>query len=511
MEKLFLAHFFMPDLPTVDFKGIEVFASGTFNGDLYSDADLDIMVDAFDKVGFKPTVKAGHADGQENEKKAREVFGAPALGYVSRIYRNGNKLLADLTKVPRKFADLIKAGSYSRVSSEIYWNLMNEGKKIPRALKSIAFLGADIPALTNLKEIEALYQKNDAGQLVAYDENKNEFRPYDLDVSEPAPMLERYRDDGEVRIYKITKRGDEFCVTTEDGSKTLGCHDSKEKAMAQLRAVEANKNNSRDENVIGIYQMKIVKEGDEFCVKGDDGETVKKYPTRKEAEDYMASMMDKEKYEQKRPDARQYNKGGHQMTHEEFEEEMKQHTEKLKAELTKEYEYRIHKAREDGKAEAEKDSDQLREEIRKLQSEKRSERIESWLKRMKAEGKMAPVEESKVRALREWIPDEAETIKHFSQAGGKTKEHADTPADVFESLFESRPSMFKILSKSGDEDSFENEGEELADAGAEVDRRAKVYISRQAQQQKTVTYSDALKYVLKQDIALAQKYQNSSH
>lgn len=141
------------------------------------------MVDAYGKVGFKPTGKAGHADGQEDEKTARKIFGAPALGYADRIYVKGDKLMADFTKVPRRFADLIKAGAYSRVSSEIYWNYKddNSGTTYPRVLKSVAFLGADVPALTNLREIEALYSKGENGQLVAYDENKNEFRAYEKD------------------------------------------------------------------------------------------------------------------------------------------------------------------------------------------------------------------------------------------------------------------------------------------------------------------------------------------
>ena len=38
----------------------------------------------------------------------------------------------------------------------------------------------------------------------------------------------------------IRKRGDKWVVTSKSG-KTLGTHDSKAKAAAQLRALEANK------------------------------------------------------------------------------------------------------------------------------------------------------------------------------------------------------------------------------------------------------------------------------
>ena len=43
------------------------------------------MIGAFGKVGFQPTVKAGHQEGQENSLVAGAVFGEPALGYVERI------------------------------------------------------------------------------------------------------------------------------------------------------------------------------------------------------------------------------------------------------------------------------------------------------------------------------------------------------------------------------------------------------------------------------------------
>ena len=40
--------------------------------------------------------------------------------------------------------------------------------------------------------------------------------------------------------YKIVKRKNQYCVQKEDGSKTFGCHPSKAKATAQLRALYAN-------------------------------------------------------------------------------------------------------------------------------------------------------------------------------------------------------------------------------------------------------------------------------
>ena len=170
-------------LETVDLPPTEIFSVGSWNGDQYELADLQAMIDAFNEVGFQPPVKAGHAEGQEDEKQARIVFGAPALGYIKRLYLSGKKLIADIGDVPKKFADLIKAGSYRRVSAEVFWQYKNEatGKIWPRVLKAISFLGADIPALTNLKTIESLFDKNAEGLLYAKDGAGNDFRLYEHD------------------------------------------------------------------------------------------------------------------------------------------------------------------------------------------------------------------------------------------------------------------------------------------------------------------------------------------
>lgn len=464
----------MADLPTVDFNSVEIFAAGSFNGDTYTEQDLDAMVEAFDKVGFKPPIKAGHQDAQEDEKTSRRVFGEPALGYVRRIYRNGKKLLADLTKVPRRFADLIKAGSYSRISAEVYWAYSNhDGEKLPRVLKAISFLGADIPALTNLKEIEALFQRNDSGVFYAYDNEKNEFRLYEMNVVDPSPELSRYHED-----------------------PTGFTH---------------------------AYEMKIVKEGDGFCLYDGD-KKIGKYPTMEAAKKAMAGgdkaeMMnddDKEMYSKR--DSK--TKGGHQMTEQEmeakFNEQFAQKVAELQAnaekQAEKKYAEKIEAAKIEGKAEGESETQALRDQIKQLYMEKRSERIGNWISKMKSEGKLSPAEEQKVKSIREWIPDEEAKVQVYSIGkDNKPVKTEQSVAALFESLIESRPSIFTVVSKDGKpQDSSEDWGETVEDPNLEVDRRAQLYQKRQHQGTgKEVDYMAALTYVLKQDPQLARKYNES--
>lgn len=697
------------DLPTVSIDGLEIFSTGKWNGDDYSQTDLQAMVDAFPKVGFEPTAKAGHEDGQDNPAKAKMVFGAPALGYVKNLYVKGNKLMADLRGIPAKFGALVKAGAYRRVSAEIYWNYKaHDGTVYPRVLKSVAFLGAEIPALPNLAAVEALYDKKPDGLLCAFDDAGNEIRVYhgdglgmpnmmnpDMSIyltnvrrmaktdagfeedvpqdSEHCSMCEHFlpgyhacslvegwvdsedvcdnyngpepppppqataMSEGQVvqRVdYFIRKRGNQWCVLSEAG-KTLGCHPTRAKAVAQLGAVEANKHSDDSATAAEYADMTIQKSGEQYCVmKGgmsmgckatmDDAkklmqtmmDKMKMSPTDKEklkggdstkgmsekgvwlsveemqeicpscadtmrekkyakvriadeegnllpefadktglyagfskgmcdefgkgagfrtrCMDTMKGKVgnegafcnslkewcfgsvtagDKKKSQDDTNSARAYSgrsAGGIDMTEDEVNALLKRREDELKTQLFKEFEYRIHKAREEGKAEAVAENELLKEDIRKLQLEKRSERIEHWIKQMKETGKLLPAEESKVRALREWIPDEGGELKHFAVKDGKTVEFRDTPAALFESLFQHRQSIFATYSKADDLDA-EETAKEYSDPGQEVDRRAKVYISREAAKNNKVSYRDAVSKILNSDTALAAKYRQMQH
>jgi len=435
----------MPEeIPTVDIPGLEIFSSGTFNNDVYSEADLDAMVSAFGEVGFQPTVKAGHADGQEKAEEARKVFGAPALGYASKIYRKGSKLLADLTRVPRRFADLIKKGAYSRISSEIFWNYADQGKKFPRVLRSIAFLGADIPALTNLKEIEALYSLDEASNRIDC-----ETRIYTVEVTappSPPPTVSAYRDP-----------------TSHD--------------------------NPSAEPSADVPKPEVVINGD-----------VKPNPP----------ITTQQVFKKKLPKEARMAEKNITVSQEELDELIKQRVDAMTAEKEKEYEYRVIKAREEGKIEKEKEAEALRAEVRKLAMEKRSEQINNWISKLTEAGKVSPAEAARVRAIREWIPDETEKVKVFEQLNGRVKESEDSPAKIFESLFENRATVFKTFSTSGNDDT-KSEDTPLDDPGAELDRLAKKYQQEQASAGNKVDYMKALQVTQGKNPDLARRYHNSRH
>lgn len=122
-------------------RGIEIFAAGEHNGDKYTEADLDEMVAAHAKLDFRPALKVGHT---------KDAPGAPAYGWVQNVRRVGAKLVADFTDMHDSVVEAMRNRAYDRVSSEVYFNLKRGGQTFRRALKAVALLGAEVPAVAGL-------------------------------------------------------------------------------------------------------------------------------------------------------------------------------------------------------------------------------------------------------------------------------------------------------------------------------------------------------------------------
>lgn len=135
-----------------ELRGAEIFQAGTWNGNTFSVEDLDGIVRAFeffDLAGRVP-LKFGHNDEQPL------TDGQPALGWVTRVWREGSKLLADFSSVPSVVYDVIKAGLYKFVSVELLRDVQADTRVVPLVLDAVALLGADLPAVGTLKDLQAL-------------------------------------------------------------------------------------------------------------------------------------------------------------------------------------------------------------------------------------------------------------------------------------------------------------------------------------------------------------------
>ena len=173
-------------LETVDIEGVEIFAVGTWNGDTYKAADLDAMVEAYEKTRghFDPFLKISHDDSQKlAAKSGLSVAELPAIGIVANLRRVGDKLVADFLKVPKKVAELMNVGAYRARSAEIWEGMKMAGEQFKFMLKAVGLLGAEAPgvdALNTLDDIIALYGKA-AKSAKAYD-NLAAAKVYSLDL-----------------------------------------------------------------------------------------------------------------------------------------------------------------------------------------------------------------------------------------------------------------------------------------------------------------------------------------
>jgi len=132
-----------------ELKGREIFATGSFNGFTFDESDLDDIIANFEALpNFKVPLKFGH-DADHND-------GQPAIGWVSRIFKQGNKLLADFVDIPTVVFEAIKAQLYRTISVEILLNTKIDGQRFDHVLDAVALLGADRPAVGTLSDLNAL-------------------------------------------------------------------------------------------------------------------------------------------------------------------------------------------------------------------------------------------------------------------------------------------------------------------------------------------------------------------
>lgn len=142
-------------LVTRDIPGVEILSVGSWHGTncptsgcAFTTEDLDRIVADYEATKastFTAPLKLGHTEDQ----KLLQSDGLPAAGWLANLRRDGEKLLADLMKVPGKIADLIDVGAYRNRSLEL------EGDRVV----GMALLGADLPAVENLDDITGLYKR----------------------------------------------------------------------------------------------------------------------------------------------------------------------------------------------------------------------------------------------------------------------------------------------------------------------------------------------------------------
>lgn len=198
-----------------EIKGVEIFAEGTWNGnDITSDV-LKNIVSGFDKTKdfLKPVLKLGHGEEQELLKNE----GLPAAGWVSNVYIQGKKLLADFVDIPEKIYDLIKKKAYRKVSIELCAGYTFDDNTYPYLLTAIALLGSDLPAVKTLSDILGMYKTASQNFTNDIKSNKLSVKIFTQDIEED-PMTDKVLSEKEIadRINaEVDKKLAAFQVTLD--------------------------------------------------------------------------------------------------------------------------------------------------------------------------------------------------------------------------------------------------------------------------------------------------------
>lgn len=187
-------------------RGCEIFASGNHRGKTYTPADIDCMVENFNRYSTGPdaSVRVPIVIGHDESQEFLEKSDLPAAGWGARAYAENGR---DPTGKPRRvmkldFSDvapdvvrLLKGRAYRDVSAEVYDDSEQAG--LPpgqgKVLRRVAMLGGDRPQVKGLKDIptpEAHSERFAAGPplLLKFSEARPTSRGTWICFAEAAPM-----------------------------------------------------------------------------------------------------------------------------------------------------------------------------------------------------------------------------------------------------------------------------------------------------------------------------------
>ena len=275
---------------TYNVSDVEIFSVGKWNGQEYTEKDIDDMVTAFERTKnvLKPFLKLGH-----NEKqKMLSQDGLPSAGWITGLKRIGDKLLADFKNIPKKIKELIDLKAYGRFSSEVYHNVTIDGKKYRRALRAVALLGADTPAVENLDDFINLYTEIENDEIHICEKKEKEGTIMDeKEILEMKQKIEKYE-----KIEQEQKKLNEKLELAEKENEKLKTYIADKEKKSYMDEVNAYLEGKVKDGIITPFQAKM------FSRLGEEKEKVFKYS--KDDKDVEGNAFDiiKEVIESKSPE-----------------------------------------------------------------------------------------------------------------------------------------------------------------------------------------------------------------
>jgi hypothetical protein len=262
------------DLKSIN--GVEIFSAGTWNGDKYTTKDLDLMVEAFNETqeNVRPFLKLGHSDKQ----KILEAEGLPAAGWIGKLYRKGEKLIADFVDIPNKIYELIENKAYRKVSSEIYLGVQIKDKKYNYMLGAVALLGAETPAVMNLSDILARFGLKSYESIKNYADNKSDVKSieYSINNNNQGDYMSKTEKEMELEL-KLNEANETLNAKLEELKQFQADLEAKETQIKEIQDAKQEAEKKAFEMEKEAYNTKIEKQADELLNAGLISKSMRPY------------------------------------------------------------------------------------------------------------------------------------------------------------------------------------------------------------------------------------------
>jgi len=252
-------------MPKETFSTIkDIFAAGRWNGDEYTEADIDDLIKNFELLSQEPNFKVPLKVDFFKETKEKHHGGQPAVGWITKLTKEGKKLFAQIDHIPKVVKELIEKKAYRQVSSEIRWNLKKGEQRLRRVLTGVALLGVEVPGVSTLEEFSALYSL----EL----EEDEEVRSYIFETKEGAMTPEEIKklQDEKAALEKSLQEQKDFTTKLEGEKKAAEAKLAEEakkaadlandqrkadiKAFVELKKTEGKILPAQEEKVIQVFE-----------------------------------------------------------------------------------------------------------------------------------------------------------------------------------------------------------------------------------------------------------------
>lgn len=376
----------------------DIFSVGKWNGDEYTEQDIDEMIANFERLSsedanFKVPLKVDFF----KDTKEKHHGGQPAVGWITKLSKEGKKLYAHIENIPKTIKELIDTKAYRQVSAEVTWNMKVGQERLRRVLTGVALLGVEIPGVSNLDEFSALYHK----EL----EQDEELKSY---ITEE----HIYGGEGSNNFGHAGRQGQVGCSSNYGGARYNGSIRTIATRLGHAGVGARVKNGGK----VGTVVDKIT-----HSVTGKPGYEVK-WDKTGNIEALPATELEAAEFE---PKEKKHTK----------EDDMQEEMAKLQEE----------------KAKLEKQLQEQKDFVAKIEAEKkeateakRRAEIKTFVEAKKAEGKILPAHEAQVTQVLESL-DDSKTVK-FTNADNKEEEMS--VRKVFENYLNALPRLVNFSQKS---------------------------------------------------------------